>query len=80
MTSAPLAHQTAVRAPKQVVLKVEMACSGCSGAVERVLAKLAGARRARARRTAPLAGGLQRSPAAVINGFCTQRGACGHPG
>lgn len=26
----------------EVVLKVEMACSGCSGAVERVLQKLAG--------------------------------------
>ncbi|KAI8470230.1 MAG: putative copper chaperone [Monoraphidium minutum] len=26
----------------EVVMKVEMACSGCSGAVERVLSKLAG--------------------------------------
>ncbi|KIY96157.1 copper chaperone, partial [Monoraphidium neglectum] len=26
----------------EVVLKVDMACSGCSGAVERVLAKLQG--------------------------------------
>lgn len=26
----------------EVVLKVEMACSGCSGAVERVLAKMPG--------------------------------------
>lgn len=28
--------------PTQVVLKVEMACGGCSGAVERVLTKLDG--------------------------------------